>query len=76
MSKIEALIHLDCLSQLRDGFIKAVRIDVSLSEIGIDDERERIELQGPLYLRNLTPGLTRAEGMIGEPVMSRRVIRV
>src|ERR1041385_1045110 len=52
VSKIKALVHLDSLTQLLNGLIVLTRLDVSIPEIRIDDDRERIKLQSLFYLRN------------------------
>src|SRR4030095_16638473 len=44
MSKVKVLIHLDRRSQLLDGFVVLMRMDVSIPQIRTNDYRKRIKL--------------------------------
>src|SRR6266498_459929 len=50
MRDVKASIHFQGFTQLRDSFIVAARIIVIGAQIRVDDERERIELDGSFSL--------------------------
>src|SRR2546426_12658488 len=50
MGDVKASIHFQRFAQLRDSFIVAACVTVIAAQVRVDDERERIELDGSLSL--------------------------
>src|SRR5947208_5005029 len=50
MRDVKASIHFQGFTQLRDSFIVAACVTVIAAQVRVDDERERIELDGSLSL--------------------------
>ena len=71
----EPVIQSHRLAQLGDGFIEAMRPKQSCSQVGIDDERERIQIARPPHLGDLMFALAqRSQDVTGKPVMGRGII--
>src|SRR5438552_7141579 len=52
MRDVKARIHFQGFTQLRDSFIGAACVTVIAAQVRVDDERQRVELDGSLSLGN------------------------
>src|SRR5881628_2990317 len=50
MGNVKTSVHFQHFAQLRDSFIVAACVTVIAAQVRVDDERERIELDGSLSL--------------------------
>src|SRR5437867_3124512 len=75
--KIKVAVQLDRLVELRDRFFETAVMYVGETEIVVNDEGERIELESPFHLRKLALVLAGVRERIkGEPVMGRGIVGI
>ena len=74
MGQIKVGIDLDCLAILSDRFVVASRNETAPAEIGVVDQRERIEFDGTFFLRDCAIKSCVRRQSSGEPVVRGGVI--
>src|SRR5437773_6080129 len=68
---VEIRVHLQRLATLRERVIESTRVDINKYEIGIDDERKRIELDRFFRLSDRAVPLLERHQRRVEPLMRR-----
>src|SRR5882762_10435961 len=52
MCVIKSRVHFQCLAQLLNCFVILSRIEQNATNVGVDDDRERVEFQRTVHLGN------------------------
>src|SRR5207253_7141023 len=77
MCKIEIRVHFDAFTKLRNGFIEAAVLQIGVTGVGVDNERERIELERAFHFREVPRLVAGAcEHIRSKPMMRGSIVSI